>query len=54
MPTVSTKLVAEFGQSKPVLSNPRRACAAPVTQYLSVCVRVDTYSGTTGYEAAYK
>ena len=34
--------------------NPRRACAARVTVVgLSVCLCVDAYSGTTGYEAAY-
>ena len=39
--------------------NPRRACAARVTVVglcvcLSVCVSVDDYSRTTGYEAAYE
>ena len=39
--------------------NPRRACAARVTVRrlsvcLSVCLSVDAYSGTTGYEAAYE
>ena len=35
--------------------NPRRACAARVTVLgLSVCLSVDAYSGTTGYEAAYE
>ena len=39
--------------------NPRRACAARVTVLglslcLSVCLCVDAYSGTTGYEAAYE
>ena len=32
--------------------NPRRACAARVTS--SVCLSVDDYSRTTGYEAAYE
>ena len=39
--------------------NPRRACAARVTVVglcvcLSVCLSVDDYSRTTGYEAAYE
>ena len=39
--------------------NPRRACAARVTVLglcvcLSVCLSVDDYSRTTGYEAAYE
>ena len=39
--------------------NPRRACAARVTVVglcvcLSVCLFVDDYSRTTGYEAAYE
>ena len=39
--------------------NLRRACAARVTVvglfvYLSVCLSVDDYSRTTGYEAAYE
>ena len=35
--------------------NPRRACAARDTVLdLSVCVCFDTYSGTTGSEAAYE
>ena len=37
--------------------NPRRACAARVTVVglcLSVCLCVDDYSRTTGYEAAYE
>ena len=35
--------------------NPRRACAARLTVLgLSVCLSVDAYSGTTGYEAAYE
>ena len=34
--------------------NPRRACAARVTVVVpSVCVCVDAYSGTIGYEAAH-
>ena len=33
--------------------NPRRACAASFL-CVSVCLSVDAYSGTTGYEAAYK
>ena len=38
-----------------VLINPRRACAASVTVVgLCVCLSVDDYSRTTGYEAAYK
>ena len=41
------------------LINPRRACAARVTVLglcvcLSVCLSVDDYSRTTGYEAAYE
>ena len=41
------------------LVNPRRACAARVTVLglcvcLSVCLSVDDYSRTTGYEAAYE
>ena len=41
------------------LINPRRACAARVTVVglcvcLSVCLSVDDYSRTTGYEAAYE
>ena len=42
-----------------LLSNPRPACAARVTvvglsvcQSVCVCVCVDAYSGTTGYEVA--
>ena len=43
----------------PIIINPRRACAARVTVLrvsvcLSVCLSVDAYSGTTGYEAAYE
>ena len=36
--------------------NPRRACAARVglCVCLSVCLSVDDYSRTTGYEAAYE
>ena len=35
--------------------NPRRACAARVTVVgLCVCLSVDDYSRTTGYEAAYE
>ena len=34
--------------------NPRRACAARVTVVVSVCLSVDDYSRTTGYEAAYE
>ena len=35
--------------------NPRRACAARVTVLgLCVCLSVDDYSRTTGYEAAYE
>ena len=39
--------------------NPRRACAARITVVglcvcLSVCLSVDDYSRTTGYEAAYE
>ena len=42
-----------------IVINPRRACAARVTVVglcvcLSVCVSVDDYSRTTGYEAAYE
>ena len=42
-----------------VTINPRRAYAARVSLScvsvcLSVCLCVDTYSGTTGYEAAYE
>ena len=42
-----------------VLVNPRRACAARVTVIglcvcLFVCLFVDNYSHTTGYEAAYE
>ena len=34
--------------------NPRRACTARVAVYSwFVCLCVDAYSGTTGYEAAY-
>ena len=37
------------------LVNPRRACAARVTVVgLCVCLFVDNYSRTTGYEAAYE
>ena len=41
------------------LNNPRRACAARVAVVglcvcVSVCLSVDDYSRTTGYEAAYK
>ena len=41
------------------LITPRRACAARVTVVglcvcLSVCLSVDDYSRTTGYEAAYE
>ena len=35
--------------------NPRRACAARVTVVvLCVCLSVDDYSRTTGYDAAYE
>ena len=44
-----------------LLVNPRRACAARVTVvglcvclFVSVCLSVDDYSRTTGYEAAYE
>ena len=42
-----------------LIINPRRACAARVTVVglcvcLSVCLSVDDYSRTTGYEAAYE
>ena len=42
-----------------LIINPRRACAARVTVVvlcvcLSVCLFVDDYSRTTGYEAAYE
>ena len=42
-----------------MLINPRRACAARVTVVglcvcLSVCLSVDDYSRTTGYEADYE
>ena len=37
------------------LINPRRACAARVTVVgLFICLSVDDYSRTTGYEAAYE
>ena len=54
-------LVLSFIQNLPVkyLINPRRTCAARVTVVvlcvcLSVCLSVDDYSRTTGYEAAYE
>ena len=38
-----------------VIINPRCACAATVTVVgLCVCLSVDDYSRTTGYEAAYE
>ena len=42
-----------------ILINPRRSCASRVTVVvlcvcLSVCLSVDDYSRTTGYEAAYE
>ena len=36
-----------------MLINPRRACAARVT-VVGLCLFVDDYSRTTGYEAAYE
>ena len=41
-----------YGQGLFIVVNPRRACAARVT--VLVCLSVDAYSGTTGYEAANK
>ena len=47
-------VVEEVGGGYTVV-NPRRACAARVTVVgLSVCLSVDDYSRTTGYEAAYE
>ena len=48
-----------FGSFVSYIINPRRACAARVTVVglcvcLSVCLCVDDYSRTTGYEAAYE
>ena len=48
-----------IANSDTYIINPRCACAARVTVLglsvcLSVCLSVDAYSGTTGYEAAYE
>ena len=51
---VFASLIVRFKTSF-ILINPRRACAARVTVVgLSVCLSVDDYSRTTGYEAAYE
>ena len=52
-------LFMSCGYVSPYGLNPRRACAARVTVVglcvcLSVCLFVDDYSRTTGYEAAYE
>ena len=61
--TVTVANAAGSAVSHPILINPRRACAARVTVVglcvrlsvcLSVCLFVDDYSRTTGYEVAYE
>ena len=56
---VYTYIVLNTRCSLRCMINPRRACAARVTVLglcvcLSVCLSVDDYSRTTGYEAAYE
>ena len=48
-------LASSPGSPSSAQINPRRACAARVTVVgLCVCLSVDDYSRTTGYEAAYE
>ena len=47
-------LLSSIGKGQQITVSPRRACATRVILCLSVCLSVDYYFRSTGYDAAYE